>query len=516
MKHDHISFKEYTMDNLSLPSNIADLIPPDNMAHVVHEMVERIPMETFLPYYKGGGSSSYHPKMMTKIILYAYTQKMYHGREIARQLDVHLPLMWLSGFQKPDFRSINRFRSERMKALIDDLFREIITLLVADGYVNMKDYFVDGTKIEANANRYTFVWRKSAKKYREKLQANVDKLIAHIDGIVAEESEEQPDTPPAFTPQDIRQKTKEWEERLETEPNNKELKKAVKKMKEDYLPRSEKYEHQIQVCGERNSYSKTDADATFMRLKEDHMQNGQLKPAYNAQVGSSDQFILGYSLHQRPGDTRCLLPHLETIREKYGVVPDCLTADAAYGSEENYVKLEEKQITAYIKYNSYEKENTRKAKQNPHHQQNWTYDGEQDVWICANGKKLVRTGTSTQTTESGYTSVIQHYQCHECEGCPFRSACTTSKYGRTTQWSPVYHEQKQKARKRLESEEGRVRYRQRKIDIESVFGQIKQNRGFRRFVLRGLPKVSIEWGLICVAHNLLKKAARDKQKSLAA
>ncbi|ANB62335.1 transposase [Anoxybacteroides amylolyticum] len=148
MKHHHISFKEYTMDNLTLPSNIADLIPPDNMAHVVHEMVERIPMETFLPYYKGGGTSSYHPKMMTKIILYAYTQKMYHGREIARQLEVHLPLMWLSGFQKPDFRSINRFRSERMKGLIDDLFREMITLLVADGYVNMEDYFVDGTKIE--------------------------------------------------------------------------------------------------------------------------------------------------------------------------------------------------------------------------------------------------------------------------------------------------------------------------------------------------------------------------------
>lgn len=156
MKHHHISFKEYTMDNLTLPSNIADLIPPDNMAHVVHEMVERIPMETFLPYYKGGGTSSYPPKMMTKIILYAYIQKMYHGREIARQLEVHLPLMWLNGFQKPDFRSINRFRSERMKGLMYDLFREMITLLVADGYVNMEDYFVDGTKIEANANRYTF------------------------------------------------------------------------------------------------------------------------------------------------------------------------------------------------------------------------------------------------------------------------------------------------------------------------------------------------------------------------
>ncbi|WP_157833621.1 transposase [Anoxybacillus flavithermus] len=214
------------MDNLTLSSNIADLIPSDNMAHVVHEMVERIPMETFLPHYKGGGTSSYHPKMMTKIILYAYTQKMYHGREIARQLEVHLPLMWLSGFQKPDFRSINRFRSERMKGLIDDLFREMITLLVADGYVNMKDYFVDGTKIEANANRYTFVWRKSAEKYQEKLHANVDQLIAQIDAIVKEEHAEENDASPSFTSKEIREKTEEWEKRLEIEPNNQPLKKS--------------------------------------------------------------------------------------------------------------------------------------------------------------------------------------------------------------------------------------------------------------------------------------------------
>ncbi len=131
--------------------------------------------------------------------------------------------MWLSGFQKPDFRSINRFRSERMKGLIDDLFREIITLLVADGCVNMEDDFVDGTKIEANANRYTFVWRKSAEKYREKLQVNVDQLIAHIDGIVAEEHAEEFDASPAFTSEEICEKTMEWEERLEAEPDNQAL-----------------------------------------------------------------------------------------------------------------------------------------------------------------------------------------------------------------------------------------------------------------------------------------------------
>lgn len=157
------------------------------MARVVHEMVERIPIECFLPYYLGDGQSPFHPKMMTKIILYAYTQKIYHGREIARQLEVHLPLMWLSGFQKPDFRTINRFRSERMKSLIDDLFKQVLSLLVEDGYVKMEEYFIDGTKVEANANRYTFAWKKSAEHFRNKLRANVDQLISQIDEIVEEE-----------------------------------------------------------------------------------------------------------------------------------------------------------------------------------------------------------------------------------------------------------------------------------------------------------------------------------------
>ncbi|MFX3661614.1 MAG: transposase [Ectobacillus sp.] len=145
-----------------------------------------------------------------------------------------------------------------------------------------------------------------------------------------------------------------------------------------------------------------------------------------------------------------------------------------------------------------------------------TYEEEEDAWVCANGKKLVRTGTVKQETESGYVSVTHKYQCRECEGCPFRSDCTTSRYARTTQWSSVYDEQKKKGRERLESERGQALYRQRKIDIEGVFGQIKQNRGFRRFVLRGLPKTSVEWGLICVAHNLLKKAAKDRERSTVA
>ncbi|ANX13435.1 transposase [Fictibacillus arsenicus] len=508
MKHDHISFIDYNMDQLTLPMDISELIPLHNVARVVNEMIERIPDEHFLKYYPGGGRSTYHPKMMTKVLVYAYTQRMYSGREIAHQLTVHLPLIWLSGFQTPDFRTINRFRSERLKGLIDDLFKQVLVLLVEEGQVQLESYFLDGTKIEANANRYTFVWKKSTEKYKEKLEGKVEELITQIDGVWREEASCEDKEKTVISPEKIQNKVDEWEEKLEKEPKNKELKKAVKVMKKDYLPRSLKYKKQLSICGDRKSFSKTDPDATFMRMKEDHMKNGQLKPGYNVQMASNNQFILSYTLHQRPGDTRCLIPHLQEVKAKFDIDPKRIIADAGYGSEENYAYLEGKKQKAYIKYGLFEKEQKRSFKKNPHHQSNWFYDVKKDTFTCAAGKLLYLTGEKKQKTESGYESTIKVYKCNECEGCPFRKECTTSKDGRSTQVNETYQELKSKAKKRLWTDEGKQLYARRKIDIESVFGQFKGNRSFRRFSLRGLPKVNIEVGLISLAHNLLKSAAK--------
>lgn len=220
---------------------------------------------------------------------------------------------------------------------------------------------------------------------------------------------------------------------------------------------------------------------------------------------------MGYSVHQRPGDPRCLIPHLKEIQERFDVQPEKLIGDSAYGSEENYAYLKAQNIESYVKYGMYEKEQTRKFQKNPHHQQNWAYDKEQDVFLCAAGKHLEFVKEVKKRTESGYESIVRKYQCWECEGCPFREACTTSKVGRSTEWNPTYQQYKREAKEKLGTQEGKKRYSQRKIDIESVFGQIKHNRGFRRFVLRGLQKIHIEWGLLCVAHNLLKKASTDQK-----
>ena len=173
MSNSIATFIHYNMDQLVLPMDFSDLIPEDHVARVVNDMVEMVDEDLFYAPYKGGGRSAYHPKMMTKIILYAYTQKLYSCRDIAKSLREHLPMMWLAARQTPDFRTINRFRSERMKDIIEPLFTSLIQLLLDQNYITMDNYFLDGTKIEANANRYTFVWKKSVQKYKERLQ---DKL----------------------------------------------------------------------------------------------------------------------------------------------------------------------------------------------------------------------------------------------------------------------------------------------------------------------------------------------------
>ncbi|ECM9711828.1 transposase, partial [Salmonella enterica subsp. enterica serovar Infantis] len=240
-------------------------------------------------------------------------------------------------------------------------------------------YFVDGTKIEANANRYTFVWGKAVVKQKAKLQEKVQTLFATIEE--AEKQEERihgsRDLPElgeasAITSERLEQAVKELEERLQEKPKDKPLKKAVRVLRKDLLPRLQKYEDHEAILGKRNSYSKTDPDATFMRMKEDHMRNGQLKPGYNVQIGTENQFILGYSVHQRPTDTRCLIPHLEKIKTQFGKLPGTVIADAGYGGEENYDYLEQNQIEAIVKYNTYHREKSRAWQKDISKIDNWT------------------------------------------------------------------------------------------------------------------------------------------------
>ncbi|AZR72140.1 transposase [Anoxybacter fermentans] len=511
--HNKKTFIEYNMNQTMLPLSFDVFIPENHLVRVVNSAIERMNIEPLLEKYKGGGRSSYHPKMMLKVIVYAYTQRIYSSRRIAKALRENIYFMWLSGNNKPDFRTINRFRSEIMKDVIDEVFASVLELLIEEGYVKLENYFLDGTKIEANANKYSFVWRKATKKYKARLRAKINELLKEIEKTNEEENRlygdndlEEMGEGKEIDSKKLEEKIKELEERLEKNSKNKKLKKTIKELKTKCLPRMKKYEQQEEILNGRNSYSKTDTDATFMRMKEDHMKNGQLKPAYNVQIGTENQFVVGYSIHQRPADSRCLIPHLEKVKEVTGKIPENVIADSGYGSEENYDYLEKANTNIYVKYNTFHKEQKKKFKNDIFKVENWPYDKENDEFICPVQRRLIYCKTKEIKTENGYTKQIRYYKCENCDGCELKENCTKAKGDRVIRINFKLREYKQKVKENLCSDKGMKLRSQRAIEAESVFGRIKGNWSFRRFLLRGLEKVKIEWGLLCIAHNLAKLA----------
>ena len=508
-------FKPYTQEQpMLMPANLEDLIAEGHLVRVVNEMIEELDLEPLVRKYKGGGTSAYHPKMLLKVLIYAYTQRTFSSRQIAKALRENINYLWLSGMNQPDHRTINRFRGEIMRSVVEEVFYGVIEQLLDRGYIDLEKYFVDGTKIEANANKYSFVWRKSTEKNKGKLQEKVRTLLKEIDEIEAADEErygekdlEEVGEGKEIDAEELKRAAKRINEKMKKEPKNKKLKKAKRDLEKDYIPREEKYEQQGKKFQGRNSYSKTDEDATFMRMKEDHMLNGQLKPGYNIQMGTENQFVIGYSVHQRVGDTSCLKEHLEKLKNWLGEYPETLTADAGYGSEENYAYLQEKNITAYVKYNTFHYEQKKRYKKNnPYRTDNFTFLAEEDQYVCPQGKMLSYLFTKKNVSDNRYVSDRRIYECSDCRECPVKLTCTKSIYNRRLYIGVELQKMKKIAHDNLESPRGKEMRSRRPIEVESVFGRLKQNWGFRRFLLRGKEKVNTEWGILCIAHNLAKAA----------
>jgi hypothetical protein len=231
-------------------------------------------------------------------------------------------------------------------------------LLAAEGLLSIKELYTDGTKLEANANRYSFVWGNAIKTNKEKMKLQLDELWKYAQNIAASELD---DTDPGgfdkIDKEKVEQTIAKIDAALKDKPVNKQVTQKLNYAKKHWPAALDKYEQQEQIMGEhRKSFSKTDTDATFMRMKEDHMKNGQLKPAYNVQISTNNQYIASYSIHQATTDTVTLTEHLNDFKQQHHATPDIVTADAGYGSEENYQYLEQHNITAYVKYNQFDRE----------------------------------------------------------------------------------------------------------------------------------------------------------------
>ena len=509
-----------------MPPSYAEKIPVDHLVRVVNEAVEKIDLSSLLAQYPGGGRSSYHPKMLLKVLVYGYAEKIYSSRRIAKALRENIYFMWISGESTPDFRTINDFRGSRMKAVIDEVFSAVLEHLIAGGHVKLEHYFLDGTKIEADANKHKVVWAKKRDNYHQRVQTQIKELLKHIEEVNDEEQAEygdddleemggngQSEVNSELLQKKIDELNQRLRERLSNKKDSRPVRKALKKLEGDCLVRLKKYEEQARMLKGRSSYARTDPDASCMRMKEDRgAEKPWPKPAYNVQIGTEGQFVVGFSVHARAGDTVCLIPHLENLRTHLGRLPKNVVTDAGYGSEENYAYVEQHNLGNYLKYNTFYQDTHHYRKpellrKRQFQAENFDYDPDQDEFICLAKNRLTFQYASRYTTDNGYVTDRRLYECHACNECPLKGECTRAKGNRKIRISFRLLDYRRQARANLTSEAGQSLRARRSIEVEPVFGIIKHNMGFRRFHLRGLEKVKTEWGLVSIAHNMKKLAA---------
>lgn len=505
-----VVFKQSHQDQLMLlPPNLDELISVDHPVRVVSSVLDKVDISQLLAGYKGGGTTSYHPRILLKVLVYGYINNIYSSRKLEESVSSNIYFMWLAGMYKPDHNTINRFRGERLQKTLQPIFTQVVMLLCEEGLLNIKELYTDGTKIEANANRYTFIWGKSIGTNRNRIKEQLNSLWQYAQSVaVAEMDDTDPTTFDKIDAEKVTATIEKINEALKNKPVNKDVKQKLNYAKKNWPSALEKYEQQEKILGEnRSSYSKTDKDATFMRMKEDHMKNGQLKPAYNVQISTNNQYIASYTIHQNATDTNTLITHLDNHIQNFKSKPNNITADAGYGSEQNYQWLEDKKITAYVKHNQFDRMQHAATR----NKASFTvglleYDEQKNEYICPIGEPMKHIGWRIEETKGGYPQIIDSYQAKNCKGCFLREICHQQKGNRIIEVANNYRRLKNKAEKRLKTKRGIEKRKQRCFDVEPVFANIKNNHHFKRFLLRGIDKVNVETGLLALAHNLRKKA----------
>jgi hypothetical protein len=420
----------------------------------------------------------------------------------------------LEGRSAPDHNTICRFRSKYLVGHEKELLEQMTAFLVEWGFVSLESVFIDGTKIEANANRYSFVWKKSTEKSRTKLLAKIQSELPDI----VSSSGVKWHVPENVEIRHLKKLRKRLYAKREAENidfvtgkgrRKPALQKAVETV-DGWLSRLKRYTNDLHICGDRNSYCKTDHDATFMHMKEDHMRNGQLKPGYNVNVAASEEFIIGNYISSDRNDVHTLIPFMGYL-SRYDIKN--VVADSGYESEENYCFFESLSNTdLYVKPSNHEQKKKRKYRTDISRRENMVYDKETDSYTCASGKQLTFDYDKHSKSKSGFQITNSVYSCKECAGCPLKEKCI--KAGRSRKpleernkvlyVSKRFAAQRDAMEERINTEQGKLLRVNRSIQAEGVFAMVKEDMNFRRFLLRGAVKVEVEWTLLSIAYNILK------------
>ena len=420
----------------------------------------------------------------------------------------------LEDMPAPDHSTIARFVSAHLSQCSKKLMVQVVTALKELGEISGEAVFIDGTKIESCANKYTFVWKKAVTKNMQKMFVKICDLVADCEsdyGIrVVQQDTVTTDTLIQLRDELIQIQRQEGILFVHGIGHRKpELQKQMEEL-DEFIRRLRDYRHKLEVCGDRNSYSKTDPDATFMRMKEDAMRNGQLKPAYNVQHAVDSTYIVWTAVYPRPTDTRTLIPLLKEMQQSLPFQYHDIVADAGYESEENYLFLKENGQDAYIKPNNYEISKKRRYRMDPGRMENMTYLEDEDVYLCKNGRRLIPQKVRIEKTASGYQREVTIYSGN-CIGCPYKTRCIHGNNCRTPMEQRNKHlyvskkmkQERQECLERITNEYGTKLRVNRSIQAEGSFASIKADMNFRRYLYRGKANVEAESIVLAIAHDIM-------------
>ena len=521
MRLNKILQKDYTLSSLyyqiKLPLDVEILIPADDPVRLLSAFVEGMELSDLYQTYRKIKKNQATPRQLFKIMVYASMNRIYSSRDIETACRRDINFMYLlEGKPAPDHATFARFVSLHFAQCSKKTLAEVSKLLYSLGEISGKSIFIDGTKIESVANKYTFVWKKAVTKNQAKL---FDKIL-----VLVEECEHLYGFRIAYNGKVSLHTLKRLRKKLcrirreegivfvhGTGRRKTRLQKSLESL-ETYIAKLKEYNKKLYVCGERNSYSKTDPDATFMRMKEDAMLNGQLKPAYNLQHGVDSEYITWLDISPRPTDTRTLIPFLKDMELYLPFKYQEIVADAGYESEENYLFLEENGQLAYIKPQNYEISKTRKYRQDIGRMENMKYDEKADCYYCKNGQVLTVQYEKREKTASGYRRTVTVYRSNGCSGCPFKTDCikgNNCKIPMEDRQKVLYvskkmKEKRQETLERITSDYGTQLRMNRSIQAEGSFANIKEDMEFRRYLYRGNANVTAQSILLAIGYNINK------------
>ena len=499
-----------------MPVDLERIIEISDPVYTFNEVMDHMDLNQYIAEEKdcNTGRPQYDPIKLLKVILFAFMEFGYCSvRMIKKLCKTDIRFLWLLDDEPaPSHMTISNFINHKLKYRIEEILAEINRYIFEKEQVDLEHVYLDGTKLEANARKYSWVWKKGSIHSRNNVFSKLNALLTEINESILTAYRVKYELRQEYAIEYVEYVLESFletvglkcEDFVHGKGNRKSREQKLYEKVEECLEKLKKYSEHIRICGDkRNSYSKTDHDATFFRMKKDYMGNDQLLPGYNLQLAVCDEYIAHYGVFLYASDMDCFQPMMEGFAKRYGHYPQYPLADAGYGSYNNYLYCQEHGMEKYMKFTMYEKESKdRKYRGNPYRASNFDIDRE-GYMVCPNGKRFHFLRTAP-VKGNQYGRTEEYYQCEDCEGCSHRERCHKSSQNRVVRINEELTQFHEEVLGNLNSVHGALLRMNRSIQSEGTFGGIKWNRSYKRLRRKGLEGVILELGLVSCGFNLHK------------